>query len=346
MTASVTKLRRPQLSHGPLDPDSPNHPKVWRLAELLGVDLVVAYGMCCGLWAGSFRLRDGLIPGKASGLAQMTLSWSLTSVRVSTDEVGDAFVEAGLVDVADDGRWYVHGWHKYGGAAVAAVEEKVRRFGGATGARGGSAAKKNEGECVEVTAAAAAAASNLISSTSSASASASGSDPGAEALQAAGPPPTPFDDDPYEAADAFLAKEVVPGLTVEEHVLADFPALDGRGRRSLREVAMLFLENEATKYPSKRARKFAVLVGQFRRWVEGDYAKSLALLQMERGGDDRERRRTGEAQPAPTGNRGIEQTRALLQQQRELEHAADDATAAEGLAAMRLANQRGAGAAA
>ncbi len=311
--ASKRKAKaRPQW--GPLYAASPHHPKVWALAERLGCSHHEAYGLICCFWAQSTdRLLDGCLPGKASQLASLAM-WTR-----GAQELGDAFVAVGLIDVSDDGRWYLHDWHEYGGMSAAKVSELVARFGGAAGARESEAKKQAR---VEVPAAAAAAASDLLSSDPSSSAGAAGGD----ALQAM---------DPYEAADALLEREAAEGLTVSAWLTGIFPAFDGRGgRRPLRDVVMLFLDHEEAKYPSKRARSLPVLLARLRRWAEGDYATSLELLEADRRLDDRDRARTGQAAPAPTGNAMVQQTRALLAQTLALQSApADD----DGLEILRQA---------
>ena len=341
MSKAASKPKPVSLQYVPLYAAAWHHPKVYGLMRALGITHAHAFGLFSGLVAQASEFRGGHIPGQAHQLAGM-LEWLERPAR----ELGAALVECRLVDVDADGEWWQHDWAEYCGKSQQKVAQLIDNLRGSAGARPKSEAN-TERECVPV---AAATASNLSLSSLSRCAP---SDP----EQAADAPATalqemdlstPFDDPPdlVEQAEAFLASPAADGdLTVEQWMVAEFPAFDGRsGRRPRREVVLLFLENEQKLTPRQRSTCPATLIASLRRWCQRDYKDALPLWQAERAGDDQERRRTGEAQPAPTGNRGIEQTLARM---REVERARADhdaAAAAEGLAAMRLAQGLGAAA--
>lgn len=105
-----------------VDVDLVGHPKVYALAEALGVSDNEALGVIVRLWAYTMRYaaRGRLAPGARPALERACL------VR-GQPEVVPQLVRSGWLDELGDGGWEVHDWDEHQGAAVAKAEKDAER---------------------------------------------------------------------------------------------------------------------------------------------------------------------------------------------------------------------------
>lgn len=97
-----------------VDPSAPDHPKIWRLAKLLNLDRVTAWGHLSMLWCTTMRLAEG---GALTG-------WEPEAVARAADWRGKpetfmvALKEAGLLDGQGDGGLTLHDWQDHQGDLI------------------------------------------------------------------------------------------------------------------------------------------------------------------------------------------------------------------------------------
>lgn len=101
---------RSRALFGPLHADAPDHPKVWGLADALGIAPYAALGLCAALWARGTE-NGGTFRGGGRLLAHR-LGWDGAAA-----ELVQALVACRLLDESPDG-WTIHGFADYGARSL------------------------------------------------------------------------------------------------------------------------------------------------------------------------------------------------------------------------------------
>jgi hypothetical protein len=88
--------------------DTPRHPKMTRLAQILRIEQAHAVGImeCIWHWAADFVQRGNIGKYSNTEIAEASMGWT----DRSPDELVDAMVEAGWLDTSETYRLLIHDW--------------------------------------------------------------------------------------------------------------------------------------------------------------------------------------------------------------------------------------------
>lgn len=99
-----------------VDPSSPDHPKIWALADALKIGDVEAYGMVVRLWCKSMQLRES---GSFVGWTERHIARAAGFAKWEKESEGfvKAFVDVELLDKIDGG-YRIHDWLEHQGPLI------------------------------------------------------------------------------------------------------------------------------------------------------------------------------------------------------------------------------------